>query len=166
MKLTKKGNDRRYYEKHKEKIKKYVKEWEESNKEHISKRKRQYYQKNKEVIKKRVNEYYYDNKESIKISRKEYRRKNKKEINRKNIVNVRLRQTRKRQAVPPWYEHDSVMTLYDEAQRITEETGVIHHVDHIVPLKSNLVCGLHCIDNLQIIPATENLSKSNKFVIS
>lgn len=34
-------------------------------------------------------------------------------------------------------------------------------VDHITPLNHPEVCGLHTVDNLQIIPKAKNAKKSN-----
>lgn len=36
-------------------------------------------------------------------------------------------------------------------------------VDHIVPIKSDIVCGLHCIDNFQLMTREDNARKGNRF---
>jgi hypothetical protein len=56
-----------------------------------------------------------------------------------------------------------MLEFYAESSRLTLETGIAHEVDHIVPLLSGLVCGLHCEANLQVITAFENQSKNNRF---
>lgn len=75
---------------------------------------------------------------------------------------VTSRARAKKHATPPWADRDAMREIYKEAARVTSESGVKHHVDHIVPLKSNLVCGLHCEANLRVVPAVENLKKHNR----
>lgn len=65
------------------------------------------------------------------------------------------RRASKRQATPTWYEHAAITRFYADCC-----PG--YHVDHIVPLTSPLVCGLHCLANLQYLPASENCSKGNQ----
>lgn len=74
---------------------------------------------------------------------------------------VRARQTRKQKAMPAWADRDAIRAIYAECRRISQETGIKHHVDHYYPLKNPLVCGLHNQYNLQIIPAAQNQSKGN-----
>lgn len=65
-------------------------------------------------------------------------------------------------AMPPWADKGAIQSIYAEAQRKTRETGVQHHVDHVVPLRGKLVSGLHVHWNLQVLTATANRSKYNR----
>ena len=69
----------------------------------------------------------------------------------------------KLQAIPEWADLTEIERIYLNSRDMTKYTGVKHHVDHVVPLKGKLVCGLHVENNLQIITAKENNRKSNKF---
>lgn len=66
-------------------------------------------------------------------------------------------------ATPLWADKRAIKAIYAEARRISKETGVPHEVDHIIPLFSPVVSGLHVHINLQILSRTENRAKYNKF---
>ena len=72
------------------------------------------------------------------------------------------RRASKRNAAPAWANKEAIEAIYAKAKQFSELTGEAFHVDHIVPLISDLVCGLHCEGNLQILPGFDNLSKGNK----
>lgn len=72
------------------------------------------------------------------------------------------RRAAKLQSTPVWANDFFMEEAYRLAGERTELTGVPHEVDHIVPLQSPLVCGLHVHTNLQVIPMAVNRSKNNR----
>lgn len=66
-------------------------------------------------------------------------------------------------ATPKWADADKIREFYETADGLGMCTGDWYEVDHIVPLKSDIVCGLHCEANLQVLPRPENRSKSNRY---
>jgi hypothetical protein len=81
----------------------------------------------------------------------------------KALKNVAEYLTKRKLATPFWSNPDEIEKVYSEARRLTFETGIQHHVDHIIPIRGKNVSGLHIPANLQILTATENLKKSNRF---
>ena len=62
----------------------------------------------------------------------------------------------KLQRTPPWADLKKIKEIYDNCPK-----G--YHVDHIHPLNGILISGLHVENNLQYLPAIDNIRKSNKF---
>ena len=65
-------------------------------------------------------------------------------------------------STPLWVDPEHIRLLYRESRAMTRATGVQHHLDHIVPRNGKNVSGLTVPWNLQIIPAKQNIFKSNK----
>jgi len=92
-------------------------------------------------------------------STREWEKRNPGKVNAKTA----LRKERIRQATPGWADFAEIQKVYQRAAEISRSTGIPHHVDHIVPIRSKIVCGLHCPANLEAVPAAVNVRKKNLF---
>lgn len=145
----------------------------ESNREASSSRTKQWYEQNKEVATIYRKAYYKNNKKSISVSQSLYRKANHKDVyarirqwqqhnpDKVNAI-IAKRRARKMQATPAWADEETIDSMYKLAM-LFNRTGINLHVDHVVPLQSDLVCGLHCEANLQLLPASDNQSKGNRW---
>ena len=107
---------------------------------------------------KRTSNWVRNNPEKYRIYARKTRERNQEHYRLK----VQLRRRRHRIATPNWASQEKIKDVYQQAMRLTVETGVRYEVDHIVPLQNSLVCGLHWEGNLQVISATENRRKNNR----
>lgn len=75
-------------------------------------------------------------------------------------ANYRAKQIK---ATPTWADARLMHVMYANATNLNADgRWGKFHVDHIVPLNSPLVCGLHTHSNLRVVHATVNMAKSNK----
>jgi 5-methylcytosine-specific restriction endonuclease McrA len=123
---------------------------------------KQAYQQNKEARKAQALDLYRKNRESAKKRMLEYQKANMHLFR----ASAAERRAAKRQASPLWLSEDDkwlLKEIYEVASLRSKLTKVNWHVDHIVPLKHDSVCGLHVPWNLQVITAAQNISKHNRF---
>lgn len=92
-----------------------------------------------------------------------YKQRNKNKVAAWRNKHTASRRAAKRRAKPSWANDFFIREAYELAKLREDTTGIKWQVDHIVPLKSKLVCGLHVEHNLQVIPAFENGSKHNRY---
>lgn len=150
-----KNNQRskQWHEQNKERAKNNMKKWAEANKEKKKQMDNSYYKNNKEIISQKQSLHYKNNR-SRKIERqKEYYAEHKSDFFARNSK----RRGQLKYATPSWCDMDAIKRIYMDCP-----SG--YHVDHIIPLQGDNVCGLHVSWNLQYLTAEENIAKGNKIV--
>ena len=65
--------------------------------------------------------------------------------------------------LPAWQDHGELVELAREVREHGELDGQAWELDHIIPLRGRLVCGLHVTANLRAVPASDNRSKAARF---
>lgn len=146
----------------------YYKSYYKANRDAKRKQHKQYYEDNREKRLEYAKDYHANNREttvSYRETNKEYiasrlklwKQNNPHKVNTSNAH----RRASKLQATPSWADQETIDGLYQLAT-IFNRTGMNMHVDHIVPLNSDKVCGLHCESNLQLLPSRNNMSKGNR----
>ena len=117
-----------------------------------------------------------ENPEKARTSSSKYREANREKeraryirYNKEN-PSVRAANAAKRRAIqgrasPNWLSEEDttkIKNFYEISLVMSEYIGEPHHVDHIIPLMGENVCGLHVPWNLQVLPAKENQLKGNR----
>ena len=101
------------------------------------------------------------NKEKSKSNIAKWKSQNKHKI----LAYTEKRRARKVNSVPPWYSDfdEFVMQEAIHLARVRQKaTGINWSMDHMIPLQAKMACGLHCADNIQVIPSALNYAKSNR----
>ena len=149
------------------------------NKENQKRLAREWYARNKELAKERAKTWALANPEKRKESVDKWRNNNLDQHNATNRnwnannkpVKAALegkRRAAQLQRTPKWLTESDLRMIeakYSLAAMLTRETGIIHHVDHIIPLQGKKVSGLHVFFNLRVIPGADNIKKSNSYQI-
>lgn len=152
----------------------YNRKWRINNKEKVKGQQAAYRERHKEVILARNRSWVSENKERNSQQKREHYMRNKERYDAKSAEYAKThagwkashcakRRAKKKQAMPVWAKDGYMKIFYKLAKLESKRTGKRVEVDHIVPLQHDLVCGLHCEDNLQLLFAADNYAKSNKF---
>jgi hypothetical protein len=104
---------------------------------------------NREIL--RISRWRSENPDKLKTSLKSWQSKNHAYLIARNAK----REAMKIMATPAWADSEDIACFYQEAHYFGLE------LDHIVPLNSPLVCGLHAPHNMQLLTKEENRAKRN-----
>lgn len=155
----KRAADKAYAIANADRVKEVARQWREDNKEKIRAAKKLYAQQNNERLRIARSVFYAANIESNRAATRAWAAANP----HRKAASRKERKLSKILATPAWASRSAIELFYLHAQHLTRATGIPHHVDHIVPLRSKWVCGLHVEYNLQVLTGEANLKKRNYF---
>ena len=107
----------------------------------------------------KVDLYWKNNPDKFKAKNDKYNNSEKGKI--VNANKAAKRRASVRNQLPVDADLDIIKSIYEECRRLCVETGVIHEVDHIIPIAKG---GLHHQDNLQILTMTQNRKKGSNIL--
>ncbi len=124
-----------------------------------------YYQKNKDKLIEATKNWRDDNRKQSREYTKQWKLNNKD----KNAMHEQKRRALKLNAIPSWFNEFDEFVLAEAfhlsgiRERITK---IKWQVDHLIPLQAKQACGLHCFNNIQVIPQKLNSFKLNKMIFT
>lgn len=156
------ATNKKYDEKNRDKRSEYAKQYRKANPEKVKADQAKWAKANPEKIKayarKAGNAWHERNPEYL----KEHYKANKERY----VAASAKRRAAQNSATPSWLtaiDKAMIQEMYDVSEARYIQTGIKHHVDHIVPINGKGVAGMHVPWNLQVITAHENLSKGWRF---
>jgi hypothetical protein len=144
---------RRYYERNAELCKQRARDSKAADPERERQRLRDWHAANHDASRAQVRDWKRNNREKVAAEKLAYRLANPGQW----AAYCAKRRAIKRNATPPWADLGAIAEIYARAASLGFE------VDHVVPLTHDLVCGLHTVANLAIIPKLDNRSKGNRY---
>lgn len=165
----------------------YAKAWALRNAEHVKALRKAEYQRNRAVAIEKARVWKKRNPAKVlasqrnraninrdknRAARKAWEKKNPKaalesfrRYRERNRAKIRARLTVSKQGREKrrvlWANQDAILEIYRQAELMTQTTGRLHVVDHIIPLQGRTVSGLHVETNLRVIEHQENAQKHN-----
>ncbi len=134
-------------------------QWRADNREQHREYARTYQREQPEKYARTQRAWYEANKDRHKANASAWLKKNPYFYRQQSAKN----RLKKKRATPVWCNRFFLNEAYRLAALRTKVTGFAWEVDHIVPIRSKIVCGLHCHTNLRVIPKQNNRDKGNKF---
>ena len=152
----------------------YNAQYRKNNKEAAAASDARYYRDNKSAVSTRHSEYNKSHKTAKKVYDAQYYKDNL-DLRINQSANWRQnnpdlvalydadRRFKLELATPHWSEVEEIKIVYLKRDEYRKIYGVQFEVDHIIPITSDTVCGLHVLSNLQLLSKSLNSGKTNNY---